>query len=165
MASNITHKYKGYFGSVKCDFEEGVLHGKILHIRDLVTYEAESPKDLKRAFEAAVDDYLETCAELGKDPDQPYTGTFNVRIGPELHYEAAVYATEHGMKLNQVVSEAVRCFIHPEINEVHINHDHNVHHEHVVTVTDTRMSAVKEVGFTIQDDSEFTIQDVYGHIQ
>ena len=59
-------KYRDYEGSAELDAPRGVCRGKILGIEDLVTYEAASPKTLKEEFEAAVDDYLETCASLGK---------------------------------------------------------------------------------------------------
>jgi len=121
-----TIKYNGYCGSIVIDLDDGIMHGKILHIRDLVTFEAESVDKLKEEFKAAVDDYLETCAELGKDPDKPYTGSFNVRIGPEFHRELAILAANQGKKLNQVVLEAVRAKLNPKVDEVHVNHDHEV---------------------------------------
>ncbi len=59
----MTMKYKGYVGSVEVDVDEGVFYGKLLHIRDLVNYEADTPGNLKIAFMEAVDEYLEDCAE------------------------------------------------------------------------------------------------------
>ncbi len=53
-------KYKGYEGTSELDMEQKVCRGKILFINDLVTYKAESPKELHQEFESAVDDYLET---------------------------------------------------------------------------------------------------------
>lgn len=55
--------YQGYQGSVETSIEEDVLHGKILFINDLVTYEAVTIKKLRQEFEMAVDDYLETCKQ------------------------------------------------------------------------------------------------------
>ncbi|MFN7594636.1 MAG: hypothetical protein ACK5PU_03395 [bacterium] len=52
-------EYKGYFGSVACSAEDGVLHGRLEFIRDLVTYEGKDVKGLKAAFQEALDDYLE----------------------------------------------------------------------------------------------------------
>ena len=45
-----------------------MLVGKILGISDLVTFESEDAAGLKEEFESAVDDYLEFCKEVGKDP-------------------------------------------------------------------------------------------------
>jgi predicted HicB family RNase H-like nuclease len=60
-------KYKGFIGSAELD-PNGSVHGKILFISDLVTYEAHSAKEITVEFEAAVEDYLETCKSLDRDP-------------------------------------------------------------------------------------------------
>ena len=54
-------------------------------------------------FYAAVDDYLEFCKEVGKDPEREYKGTFNVRISPELHKKLALRAFKDGCSLNAEV--------------------------------------------------------------
>lgn len=61
--------YKGFMGSIEISMEDGSLHGKLLLINDLVTYEARTPKQLQIEFESAVEDYLATCEELGRSPD------------------------------------------------------------------------------------------------
>lgn len=99
-------EYKGYFGSIEADTQEEFLVGKLLFIKDVVSYHATDVRGLKAAFEAAVEDYLSTCAELGEAPDTPCKGTFNVRLGPELHQAMALAATRHGMKLNEWVKAA-----------------------------------------------------------
>ena len=58
-------EYKGYFGSVAYSAEDGVLHGRLKFIRDLVTYEGRDAKGIKAAFQEAVDDYLELCEAEG----------------------------------------------------------------------------------------------------
>ncbi|MBW9464282.1 MULTISPECIES: type II toxin-antitoxin system HicB family antitoxin [Kluyvera] len=100
-------KYKGYFGSVEFSLEDGVLHGKVQCVNDLVTYEAESLDGLKGAFEEAVDDYLDTCKILNKDPEKPMSGTFNVRIGSDLHKKAYLAACADGKSLNDYVKTAI----------------------------------------------------------
>lgn len=100
-------KYRGYFGSVEHSIEDMTLHGKIECITDIVSYEAETMHDLKAAFEAAVDDYLETCAFLNKSPDKPMSGTFNVRIGEDLHKAAYLKAKSQKVSLNDFVKKAI----------------------------------------------------------
>ena len=104
-------EYKGYLGSVRFSGEDEVFHGKLQGIRDLVTYEGTDVASIKQNFTGAVDDYLETCRKRGKSPEQPFKGTFNVRVGGELHKRAAVYAAEHKKKLNSVVSEALEKYL------------------------------------------------------
>ena len=99
-------KYKGYLGTIEPDLETGVLFGKLAFIRDLITYEAETLKTLEQAFQESVDGYLESCAELGKKPDQPFKGTFNVRISPELHRKAVLASSDNS--LNAFVSDAIQ---------------------------------------------------------
>ncbi|MEZ8853501.1 type II toxin-antitoxin system HicB family antitoxin [Vibrio cyclitrophicus] len=100
-------KYNGFSGSVSCSLEDSILHGKIECINDLVTYEAESVCELKAAFEEAVDDYLETCKYLEKQPDKPMSGTFNVRIGEEMHKKAYLAAKSQDISLNDLVKTAL----------------------------------------------------------
>lgn len=63
--------HKGYAGSAEASAENGVSFGRLLHIRDLVTYEADTPEGLRAAFEEAVEDYLASCREAGREPDRP----------------------------------------------------------------------------------------------
>jgi predicted HicB family RNase H-like nuclease len=108
-----TMEYKGYIGSVHYSAPDEVFHGKLEGIRDLVTYEGIDVKGLKSAFVEAVDDYLSTCKAKKKEPDTPFKGTFNVRVGTELHKKAALFAAEHNRKLNSVVSEALELYLEP----------------------------------------------------
>ena len=102
-----TMEYKGYLGSVEFDEEEGLLFGRVMGIRSLISYEGESAKELLEDFHGAVDDYLELCRAEGKTPETAYKGSFNVRISPELHKQLAVYAMEHDVSLNHCVEQAL----------------------------------------------------------
>jgi len=106
-----TLNYKGYFGSVEFSDKDDVFHGRIIGINDHITYEGDSVKNLRRDFKSAVDEYLETCAELGKEPEKAYKGSFNVRIEPALHRQLAVYSLSHGKSLNTTVAEAIKNYI------------------------------------------------------
>lgn len=61
--------HKGYKGSIEISPTDNVLHGKIMFISDLVTFEASDLVQLEAQFKAAVDDYLKTCESIGKNPD------------------------------------------------------------------------------------------------
>ncbi|TDW96311.1 type II toxin-antitoxin system HicB family antitoxin [Dinghuibacter silviterrae] len=108
-------QYEGYYASVHFSSEDEVFYGKILGIDDLVNFEGASVKELKKAFHEAVDDYIETCKELGKEPNKTYKGTFNVRISTELHKAAAVYAAHNNVSLNDFVKTAIHfALMHQE---------------------------------------------------
>ncbi len=109
---NNTLQYKGYYSNVNYSFEDGVLYGKIEGIDDLITFESESASEIEKEFQSAVDDYLEYCKEVGKEPDKVYKGTFNVRIDPSLHREISRFAYEAGCSLNQAVETAIMNLVH-----------------------------------------------------
>ncbi|ARU87460.1 type II toxin-antitoxin system HicB family antitoxin [Pseudomonas sp. M30-35] len=117
-----TLEYKGFQGSVDFDALSDEMYGKILHINDLVTYTSDSIKGLREEFEESVDDYLETCVQLGLDPEKPLSGSFNVRVGIQLHKELARYAARNGCSINEVVKDAVNCHVNGVRNEVHHHH-------------------------------------------
>jgi len=104
-------KYKEYEGTAELDMSRGVCRGKILFINDLVTYEAATPTQLQSEFEAAVNDYLQKSASLGREPQKPLKGMFNVRMPPALHKAAALRATQENASLNDVVVRAVDAFL------------------------------------------------------
>ena len=114
-------KYKDYEGTAELDMSRRVCRGKILFIDDLVTYEAASPAELQTEFEAAVDDYIDTCATLGREPQKPLRGQFNVRVPPALHKAAALRALAENVSLNDVAVRALDAFVN-----IHSVVSHNV---------------------------------------
>ena len=106
--------YKGYTGSVHYSDDDRVFYGKVEFIRSLISYEGTDVASLRSAFEEAVDDYLALCKEEGRKPDQPFSGSFNVRTGTDLHRHAALLAKERGTTLNRVVSEALERYLQQE---------------------------------------------------
>lgn len=99
--------YKDYCGSAEYSAEDRVFHGKIEFINDLVTFEATSVDTLEKEFRNSVDDYIETCGELGREPQKAFRGLFNVRVSPELHKKAAVTALKRKISLNRLVENAL----------------------------------------------------------
>lgn len=100
-------KYKGYIATVQIDPEAGVLHGRVMGLRDVITFEVESATDLQREFEASVDDYLDFCAERGEQPDKPYSGTLSLRMDPELHRKADLAAAANDLSLNKWIEQTI----------------------------------------------------------
>lgn len=104
--------YKGYSARIEYDDEDGILFGRIAGIRDGVSFHAENVADLRQAFHEAVDDYVETCAKIGKDPQKPYSGRVMFRISPEVHRKAALAAELAGKSLNQWAEEVLARAAH-----------------------------------------------------
>ena len=56
--------YKGYEGKVEFDTHTEAYYGKLIGISDLVTFQADTPNDVQKEFELAVDDYIETLENI-----------------------------------------------------------------------------------------------------
>src|SRR5258705_5250247 len=93
-------EYRGYLGSVEVSFEDNRLIGQIQFIKDVIGYDGETIDEITTNFHCAVDDYLAFCQEKGYIPDAPFSGTFNCRVGEELHRRAAFFATKTQATLN-----------------------------------------------------------------
>ncbi len=110
-------KYKGYYAVVQYSVDDEVLYGKIEGINDLVSFESDSLSEVKKEFENAVDDYIEYCSEIGKEPEKAYKGNFNVRIPSELHKKLAVSAMYNNVTLNQAVQKAIEIYVDEQDND------------------------------------------------
>lgn len=40
-------------------------------------------EELKRTFAQSIDNYLDLCEQIGKEPEKEFKGSFNVRISSE----------------------------------------------------------------------------------
>ena len=100
--------YKGYQATVELDEEAGIFHGEVINTRDVITFQGSSVRELKRAFEDSVDDYLEFCASRGEDPEKPFSGKFLVRVPPDLHRQIMAEARRQRKSLNAYVLERLK---------------------------------------------------------
>lgn len=108
---NTMLQHRGYYGSIEASPEDNCLFGKLQFIRALVSYEGETLAELNQAFREAVDDYIETCASLGQTPEIPCKGSFNVRVGHDLHLAASVVATKQSISLNDLTRKALSEYL------------------------------------------------------
>lgn len=98
-----TMEYKGYTGSVEYSDEDGIFFGKVQFIRTLISYEGSNAEELRKDFHDGLDDYLEMCKEKNIVPEQPFKGSFNVRVGRDLHRQIALEAARRGVSLNSLI--------------------------------------------------------------
>jgi predicted HicB family RNase H-like nuclease len=99
-----TMRYKGYVCRIDLDARDQILVGRLLGIRDIVSFHADSVTELHSAFEEAVDDYIATCDKLGKTPEKPASGKLMLRVAPNVHSAALIAAQASGMSLNKWAS-------------------------------------------------------------
>jgi predicted HicB family RNase H-like nuclease len=111
-------KYKGYLGRVEFDGEAKLLHGEVVGIRDVVTFQANSANQVEKAFRDSVDDYLSFCAQRGEKPDKPASGKFIARIPVSLHRQLSMLADYHGKSLNALVEQFLQKEVEQQLNRL-----------------------------------------------
>jgi predicted HicB family RNase H-like nuclease len=101
-------EYKGYFARVEYSAEDNAFIGHVAGINDILGFHASSVDDLESAFKDTVDDYMETCSQIGKEPEKAYSGKVMFRVAPEVHARAALAAQMSGKSLNQWAEDTLR---------------------------------------------------------
>jgi predicted HicB family RNase H-like nuclease len=61
-----TFQYCGFSGSIEYSPEDDILHGKLVGIRDLVSYDGVDLATLETNFRGAVNEYIDFCKAEGK---------------------------------------------------------------------------------------------------
>jgi len=100
-------KYKGYTGVADVDPDAGVIYGTVIGTRDVITFEADSPKEIKKAFKDSVDDYLDFCKSKGRNPEKPYSGKLVLRMSPQTHRRLEEVAKTQHTSINNVTIEMI----------------------------------------------------------
>lgn len=100
-----TLTYKGYAARIEFDPADRILVGRILGIRDVISFHGESVNQLEAAFHESINDYLAACETLGQSPNKPASGRLMLRVSPEIHRRALTAARASGASLNQWASD------------------------------------------------------------
>lgn len=100
-------EYKGYHAKIEFDQEDQIFVGQVLGINDSLFFHGTSVSELSESFHNCVDNYIDYCAEVGKEPEKEFKGCFNVRLKPEQHKRIALLAASEGITINQFVSRAI----------------------------------------------------------
>ena len=98
-------KYKGYIGQVAYDEDAKIFHGEVIGLKDVITFQGESVKELEQAFKDSINDYLEFCEERGESPEKTFSGSLHLRMNPKLHGNLALEAAKHGISLNDLITK------------------------------------------------------------
>ena len=108
-----TMTYKGYTARVEFDDRDSIFVGRILGIRNIISFHGETVSELRTAFERSVADYLLDCEQQGIQPEKPASGKSLLRVPPEVHGRALVAAQASGKSLNQWASEVLQQAAQP----------------------------------------------------
>lgn len=99
--------HQGMIGTVEYDDKARLLYGQVKGAKPKIEYTGETVAELRQAFESSVDKYL-TASE---QPRPNLTGSFNVRVGTELHKRAIQQAKKEKTSINKVVIAALEDYL------------------------------------------------------
>lgn len=105
--------YRGYAARIEYSDEDRCFVGHIAGVNDIVGFHGESVRELRSAFEEAVEDYIETCEKLGRAPQRTHSGKLLLRVSPEMHAAVAAAAEVSGKSINQWASETLEKAVRP----------------------------------------------------
>ena len=103
--------YKGYIGDVEYDHEAKIFHGRVIGVKDIVTFQGKSAKEIEKAFRESIDDYLDFCKKRGEKPDKPFSGKILLRTQPDLHRKLALIAERKRISMNKALEEAIERYV------------------------------------------------------
>ncbi len=97
--------YKGYTAKIEYSEKDECLIGRVSNIRHIITFHGDSVKEIKQAFEEAVDIYLDSCTEKNEEPEKPFTDRSVVRVSSALHRVIALAAKNENKSINTWIAE------------------------------------------------------------
>lgn len=100
--------YKGYTGTIAVDVEANIIHGEVVGLKDVITFQGATAVEAAQAFRDSVDDYLNYCQELGESPERPYNGKLSVRLSPEMHRRIDHAARAQHVSINSFVERTLK---------------------------------------------------------
>lgn len=107
-----TMTYKGYTARVEFDERDGIFVGRVLGLRDAISFHGASVDELNKDLEAAIKHYLALCKKSGVTPEKPVSGKMLLRLPTEVHGAALIAAQAEGKSLNQWATEVLRSAVH-----------------------------------------------------
>ncbi len=104
-------EYRGYHAAISYDADDELFVGEVFGIVDSLSFHGSSIDELKQKFADCIENYLDVCKQIGKEPEKEFKGSFNVRIPSELHRQIAMLAAQQKITLNQYVVNALRKIV------------------------------------------------------
>ena len=84
---------------------------------EIIAKNEDVTSDGKGDSKKSVDDYIVTCANQNKEPEKPFKGSLNVRIGKELHKACAYQALIHNISINEYIKLAIKDHVGSDLND------------------------------------------------
>jgi predicted HicB family RNase H-like nuclease len=102
-----TMKNKGYTARIEFDERDNIFVGRVLGLRTMISFHAETVTGLRAAFKTSIEEFLRDCKEEGVRPEKTASGKLMLRVPPEVHGAALVAAQAAGKSLNQWATEVL----------------------------------------------------------
>ncbi len=101
-------EYKGYIAKIDFDNELDCFVGEVVNVKDVITFQGSTAKELKDELKNSVNCYLDFCKKKNKEPDKPFSGKLLVRLSPDVHREIYTAARNNGVSVNKWISIALQ---------------------------------------------------------
>ena len=111
MKPTNTLQYKNYLCQVSYSNLKDCLIGRIVGMKQIPTFSAQTVAGIKESFHGAVEDYLTACTKAGKEPTKPYTGMYTLRFPPAVQEALTVYALANSTTLAHIMQKALDEYI------------------------------------------------------
>jgi predicted HicB family RNase H-like nuclease len=95
--------YQGFIADFHVDFEEGIIRGRVINTRDMITFYGKTAEEASDEFKKSVDEYLAFCQEIGVEPEKPFSGRILVRVNPSMHRQLSLRAQRAGQSINKLI--------------------------------------------------------------
>ena len=92
---------------VNFDERDSIFWGKVIGIKDSITFEGETVTQLTKDFHNAIDHYPADCKKEGRIPNKPYSGKLTLRVSPYTHAHIADATAHAGKSLNKWISDTL----------------------------------------------------------
>ena len=110
MSSDIIMEYKGYTARIHYSKEDGCYVGELVGINDIVVFDGETLEEIRKTFEADVEDYQACCAEIGREPNRPVPEIM-VPVSSELYAKVSRKAEDDGVPVRTAMETALQKFV------------------------------------------------------
>lgn len=98
---NNTLDYKGFRSKIEYSSDDNLFVGRLIGIRDIVTFHGETVSELRREMHETVDFYIDVCERSGKKLKKQYSGKVMLRLPNQLHEKIAEAASTAGKSINE----------------------------------------------------------------
>ncbi|MEJ7849304.1 MAG: type II toxin-antitoxin system HicB family antitoxin [Pyrinomonadaceae bacterium] len=112
---NNTLSYKGLTAKVEFSAEDKLFVGRLIGVKEIVTFHGETVDELTSSMKETVDFYIEVCEKTGEKVKKSYSGKVMLRLPGKLHERIAEIAELSGKSINEWGKEVFESAVKPNI--------------------------------------------------